>query len=635
MYPTNFVILPRPRWVETAAEAEEVIRYLSENMQNPVAVDTETTGLDRFRERITVWSLSDGRRRYVIRAELLPLFESFFQMHPHIVFHNANFDTAILLANGIDMKLENQLGRRIDTMVMHHWIDQNVPHSLEWIAYNELGMWKISYVETFGKDKNNKAGIIDVDLLSDESYKAKVAEYASLDAYLTYLAYLQLDMKLRNIGMADSYYGVETCFQDSVFFMERSGIRVDVDRLSDFVPLYEARLREIETEFNRQAGKPFNLRSPMQLRDFFYKTRDKAVDKLTASGSNSTDVSVLTKWAKEGDPFAKMLLEYRNLDQQYKTYVKGMLERVDSSGRVHTTYKLEVADTGRLSSVDPNLQNIVNDKKIPEAFLKSGVSFRKIFVPDSGCLFWDYDYNQLEMCIGAHYSKDKDLVATIRNGKDLHSMTAAAINGLEYDQVFAAKKKADAHGSLTPEEKKMVNLRSAAKTVGFGVFYGMGANRLSEQVGCSKEEAQQYIDRFFTQYPGVQAYVDQMKTDVRTKGFVTTLLGRRRVIDGARNLSRKVRGTAERAAVNAPIQGSAADVLRLAMKELAMDRTLREAGWKMLLQVHDELLFQGPEDSDPQVSKHIEEVMANPGGLELLVPLTASGQCGKNWGEAK
>jgi len=644
-YPMEWVSVPRPRWVETPTQAYELLGYLSDSDSMPVAVDTETNGLDRSQSVVQCWSLSDGRRRYVLTREMLPLFERWFQeTKSPLVFHNANFDTAMLLNSGVDLQVRKRMGRRVDTMVMHHWIDQNLPHDLEWVADHELGLWKVGYTDTFGKEKRRKgeaakAPIIDPLLFGDTSYRDKVAEYASWDAYLTYLAWMKFDSVLKDKGLWNAYYGYETRFQDAVYIMERNGILVDKERLASYVPLYEGMLEEIQSRFNEEAGFHVNLESPLQLRTFFYEVLGLQPPRLPRKKGGtkglSTAAAVLDVWAKEGNKFAQMLLRHRNLSQQHETYVTGLLKRVHGvTGRLYTDYTLDVADTGRLSSKNPNLQNIVNDDKILPELKARGVSFRDVFVAPEGYEFWDFDYSQLEMCIGAHFSQEPKLINAIRSGMDLHSLTAAGLLGVPYEAVLAAKKKSeDKDAVLTDAEVKYLKARKVAKVVNFGVLYGEGPQGLAHSAGISEQEAEAYIKRFFDTYPGVLHYTEEMKKQVFHKGYVMTLLGRRRIIEGGRSLDRNTRGSAERAAINTPIQGTASDILRRAMIPLANDRLLEANNVRVCLQVHDELLFEVPKGTDPRVIKHIQDTMSN--CVQLRVPLRAEGHCGPTWASAK
>jgi DNA polymerase-1 len=650
MYYNSFVSMPRPIWVDSHEQALGLLGYLNEIGDGPVAIDTETTGVDRERDTVIIWSLSDGRRRYVINANCLQMFEPWFQAHPRLVFHNANFDTAMLRNSGVDLKIGARLGRRTDTMVMHHWLNQDYPHSLAWIAEHELGMWKVEYQDVFGKAKRIKGQpaqlpIVDMGLLhSDSDYFDKAVEYASLDAYLTYLAYLKFDNELERTGLRDIYYKVETKFMDVIYLMERRGVRLDEDKLRSYMPLYEKGIGEIEGDFNRKAGRVVNLNSVDDLRKFFYDecgyTSDRKSEK---TGKMSTDVTVLQGWASEGNDFAKALLRYRNLRQQYNLYVIGMLERA-VGGRIHTTYTMSVADTGRLSSTDPNLQNIVGGKKIQGDLKAAGVSLRSVFTADPGCELYDADYSQLEMCIGAHMSSDQKLIDAIVSGKDLHSLTASALFNKPYEYIAGLKQRKEREEKLSAEEKSDLALRDPAKTINFGVFYGMGADNLAAQINLlrgseedlmTREEAQQHIDTFFSTYPGVQVYVNDKHEQVHNYGFVTTILGRKRFIEGARSYDRMTCSGAFRKAVNTPIQGSAADVLRCAMIRLEEDRVLRDNNVHMNMQIHDELVFNAPKGVSPDVQRHLEEIMSSPFESPLKVPLTAKLHAGDNWATAK
>jgi len=638
-FPARFVTVPPAEWVGTDEKAQEALEYLSLS-RLPLAIDTETSGLRRSSDIVYVWSISNGIRRFTIHTKYLKMFSKLLREFPDISMHNSHYDRSVLMNTGVDTLNGCVMGRIHDTLVQHSWLDQNVSHDLADIAEHDLNLFKLSFREMF-QEKKGERPVLKPDMFSDESYLAKVVEYASWDAYVTALLRARNDHLLDKRGLLKIFNEVEAPFSDAVFAMERNGILVDRALLEQYAPLYEERISQIEQEFNRYVGSPINLRSPTQLRDLFYRKLKKPVEKVTKSSSDddpigSTDASVLKQWASEGDYLAKLLLEFRTLDKQYGTYIKGILERLDSRNMLYTEFNQHVAATGRLSSSDPNLQNIIGDDKIPDYLQQRGVSFRKIFIPEDGYIFLDADYNQIEMVLGALFSGDESLLDAIRTGKDLHCLTVAKFFNVPYEDVYNAKKKSDRGEELTDREHEILKFRKLAKTINFGIFYGMGPRLLAERTGVSLDQAKNFISMFFAVYPGVRTYVRRQEKQVLENGYVTTYLGRQRKINGAQHLDPEISSMALREAVNTPIQGSAADVLRGPMINLAFDKYLREMGVKIRLQIHDELLFTVPDNEDKEkIAEYIREAMEHPFASDLGVPLRVQYKFGYTWADAK
>lgn len=389
--------------------------------------------------------------------------------------------------------------------------------------------------------------------------------------------------------------------------MEISGIKVDATRLQEMKGEFSARLREIEQKIYEEAGEEFNLNSPKQLGVILFEKMGLPVIKKTKTGY-STAVDVLEQ-LREQAPIVEDILTYRQIAKIQSTYVEGLLKVIQSDGKVHTRYVQTLTQTGRLSSVDPNLQNI-------PIRLDEGRKIRQAFVPrEKDWLIYSSDYSQIELRVLAHISNDEHLKAAFLEGQDIHASTAMRVFGIE---------KAE---DVTP------NMRRQAKAVNFGIVYGISDYGLSQNLGISRKAAQQYIDTYFEKYPGVKEYMERIVREAKNQGYVETLYHRRRYLPDINSRNYNIRSFAERTAINTPIQGSAADILKIAMIEL--DKRLKEAGLQatMLLQVHDELVFEVPEKELESLDKLVKEVMEQ--AVSLHVPLITDSSWGKTWYEAK
>jgi DNA polymerase-1 len=413
-----------------------------------------------------------------------------------------------------------------------------------------------------------------------------------------------LDEKLSEAGLAQIFRDVDMPLLPVLYRMETAGIRIDPEVFRGLSTELAAGTREIEWKVARIAGEEFNINSPKQLAFLLFEKLGLPPVKRTKTGF-STDVEVLEQ-LKGVHEIPALVLEYRSLAKIKSTYVDVLPGMVDPrDGRIHTTFHQTQAATGRLSSSDPNLQNIPIRTEL-------GMRIRRGFVAETGCLFVGADYSQVELRLLAHMSGDDGLTAGFLKGEDIHTATACGLFGV-------------APGDVTPE------LRRRAKVINFGILYGMSPFGLSRELGIGGKEARQYIDQYFRRYPGVREYIERIKENARRDGYVRTILGRRRRIRDIDSRNRVLREAAERMAINAPIQGSAADIIKLAMIRIDREFQERNMGARLVLQVHDELIAEAPEGEADETERIVRDAMT--GAASLSVPLTVSLSRGKNWGE--
>lgn len=457
------------------------------------------------------------------------------------------------------------------------------------------------------------------DIQSDEAIYGKGAKKGLPEDEEVFFAHLarkvsaingltpKLSQELTEKNQEDLFQKMELPLSIILAEMEISGIKVDATRLQEMKIEFSDRLREIERKIYEEAGEEFNLNSPKQLGVILFEKMGLPVIKKTKTGY-STAVDVLEQ-LREQAPIVDDILIYRQIAKIQSTYVEGLLKVIQSDGKVHTRYVQTLTQTGRLSSVDPNLQNI-------PIRLDEGRKIRQAFVPrNEDWLIYSSDYSQIELRVLAHISDDEHLKAAFLEGQDIHSSTAMRVFGIE---------KAE---DVTP------NMRRQAKAVNFGIVYGISDYGLSQNLGITRKAAQQYIDTYFEKYPGVKEYMERIVREAKDQGFVETLYHRRRYLPDINSRNYNIRSFAERTAINTPIQGSAADILKIAMIEL--DKRLKESDLQatMLLQVHDELVFEVPESELEMLDKLVSEVMEQ--AVALHVPLITDSSWGKTWYEAK
>ncbi len=589
-----------------------------------LAVDTETTGLDGAAEalrpdlaRLAGVSLAwrPGEAVYVpalrregeaelfsspaehsdlqwIAPELAPLLADPGRMK---IGHNLKFDQWILTRHGMPLA-----GPRFDTMVAAYVLNPSRPSlKLDDLAQTVLGETMIPFAALF------PAGSREKDVLTVDP--GKLGIYAAEDADMTLRLQGAFAAELADLPELDRLLReVEMPLQEVLFRMERNGIRVDPEVLAELQERFAKQLADLEIRIHEAAGGSFNVQSPKQLSAILFDRLGLKPVKKTATGW-STDESVLTA-LRDAHPLPGMMLEHRGLAKLQNTYVLALKELINPrTGLIHTSFNQAVAATGRLSSSDPNLQNIPIRSE-------AGRLIRGAFVPRGpDRVFVSADYSQVELRLLAHLSGDEKLRETFRRGGDVHRRTAALINSVDEEAVTPA-------------------MRSRAKAVNFGVVYGMGATALARQEGMPRREAQAFIDRYFQTYPRVKEFIERMVAEARAEGEVRTMLGRRRPLPDIHSGNGRLRSNAERMAVNTPIQGTAADIAKLAM--IAVDAELRRRGLKtlILLQVHDELLLEAPPEELAEVESLVREGME--GAVELSVPLTVDVHTGADWAAA-
>ena len=529
-------------------------------------------------------------------ARLKPLLES-----PAVlkVAQNGKYDLAVLARYGISV------GPMDDTMLIAFALEGGLHKSygMDELSKRLLGHEPISFKTVAGTGKAQKS-FKHVELPSATCYAAE-------DADVTLRIYEYLRPRLGREHMMTVYETLERPMPKVLVEMELAGVKVDPERLRQLSNDFAVRMGELELEAHRVAGRPFNLGSPKQIGDLLFTEMGLASGRTTAKGAASTDASMLEDLAAQGHELPRILLDWRQLSKLKGTYTDNLVAAIDpKTNRVHTSYSLAAATTGRLASSDPNLQNI-------PVRTEEGRKIRKCFIAEPGHVLISADYSQIELRLLAHIGDIPQLKKAFAEGLDIHAMTASEMFGV-------------------PVEGMPAETRRRAKAINFGIVYGISAFGLANQLSIPREEAGAYIKTYFERFPGIRTYMDRMQRQVRAEAFVTTIFGRKIFIPAARGHSQAERAFGDRAAINAPIQGAAADVIRRAM--VRMPQALRDAGLtaRMLLQVHDELIFEAPEaeaDAVIAVAKRIMEAAPDP-AVALTVPLIVDARAASNWDDA-
>lgn len=487
--------------------------------------------------------------------------------------------------------------KTFDIQIASYLLDPLRSHyEAEYIASRYLGRMIPQAEQLLGKAHSYKdAASADPDGLV--RYSAYVAE-------ITYEAYPVVSSKLRDEGMYGLFKDIEMPLARVLASMERTGVRVHRDTLQEYSETLGIRMKELEKSIYEKAGEEFNILSPKQLGVILFEKMNLPGGKKTKTGY-STAADVLEKMSDQ--PIVADILEYRAVSKLKSTYADGLPEYIDPDDRIRSSFHQTITATGRISSSDPNLQNIPTRTEL-------GRGLRRAFIPSEGCVFADADYSQIELRILAHMAGDEELIAAYSEGADIHRITAAKVFGVPADQVTDL-------------------LRRRAKAVNFGIVYGISSYGLSEDIGVSRKEAEEYIRNYFETFPGIRAYLDETVEQAKSKGYVTTLYGRKRPIPELKNSNFMQRQFGERVAMNSPIQGTAADIMKIAM--IAVWRKLRSEGLRsrIVLQVHDELLIDTYTDEIERVSDILKTEMEN--AAELKVDLIADLHTGKDWYEAK
>ena len=574
-----------------------------------VAIDTETTSLDEMRAEIVgiSWSVEPGEAAYIPLAHdypdapaQLPRDEVLARLKPWLedgsrakLGQHVKYDRHVFANHGVEVQ-----GYAHDTMLQSYVLEVHKPHGLASLAERHLGRSGIAYEDLCGKGaKQIPFGQVAID---------KAAEYSCEDSDQTLDVHRTLWPQLEQNDALRGIYDLEMASSEALYRIERNGVLIDAAVLQAQSHDLGQRIVQLETEAYEIAGQPFNLGSPKQLGEIFFDKLGMPVVKKTATGARSTDEEVLEKLA-EDYPLPAKLLEHRSLSKLKGTYTdKLALLALPRTGRVHTHYAQAVAVTGRLSSNDPNLQNI----PIRTA---EGRRVREAFVAPAGRVIASADYSQIELRIMAHISGDAALLRAFTEGVDVHRATAAEVFGVAVDQVSSEQ-------------------RRYAKVINFGLIYGMSSFGLSKALAIETKAAAAYIDRYFQRFSGVKVYMDETRLSAKEQGYVETVFGRRLYLPEIKSPNGPRRGGAERAAINAPMQGTAADLIKKSMVEVQRVLDAEQRGTKMVMQVHDELVFEVPEAEVEWVRTEVPRIMAEV--ADLKVPLLAEIGFGPNWDQA-
>lgn len=574
------------------------------------ALDTETNSLDPMQAKLVgisfATALGDAAylplgHVYAGAPEQLPLDEVLVKLKPWLessdhkkLGQHLKYDRHVFANHGIELR-----GIAEDTLLESYVLESDKNHDLGSLASRHCGLATVSYDELTGKGANR--------ICFSQVAVEKAAAYGAEDADITLRVHECLTPQLREVPALDNlYHEIELPVAEVLYGMERTGVLIDVFALAQQSDELGRRLLQLEQEAHQLAGQPFNLASPKQLAEILFERQGLPVVKKTPSGGPSTDEEVLTQLALDY-PLPKLLLEHRSLNKLKGTYTDKLPRMVNpATGRVHTSFSQAVAATGRLASSDPNLQNI-------PIRTTEGRRIRSAFIAPPGHVLVSADYSQIELRIMAHLSGDKGLLDAFAKGEDVHRATAAEIFGITPLEVGADQ-------------------RRAAKVINFGLIYGMSAFGLARELGLERAAAANYMDRYFARYPGVARYMEETRQSARDKGYVETVFGRRLWLPEIKSSNVGRRQGAERAAINAPMQGTAADLIKMAM--IAVQRWLdeKQLASRMVLQVHDELVLEVPEDELAEVRTELPKLMANV--ARLSVPLLAEVGVGRNWDEA-
>lgn len=589
--------------IETEEEARRLYDFFRTN--KILSLDTETTSTNAIEAELVGLSFAVEERKafYVAipanREEALKIVAIFKPLYedPEIlkVGQNIKYDIEVLRHYGVEVA-----GPMFDTMIAHYLLQPELRHNMDYMAEVYLGYRTVHIEELIGPRGRNQKNMRDLS-------PTDIYEYACEDADITLRLKNVLEPKLDEAGVARLFRDIEMPLVGVLADMELNGVCLDTEALHETSEVFNKRMTAIEQHIYELAGEQFNISSPRQVGDILFG-KMKIVDKpkKTKTGQFVTSEEVLQQ-LRSKSPIIDEILNYRGLKKLLSTYVDALPKLINPrTGRIHTSFNQTVTATGRLSSSDPNLQNIpVRDD--------DGKEIRKCFIPEPGCLFFSADYSQIELRIMAHLSEDENMIEAFREGFDIHAATAARIWHKDISEV-------------TPAERKK------AKQANFGIIYGITTYGLAQRMDISNGEARDLIDGYFLTFPRVEAYMEQAKETARKQGYAETLFHRRRYLPDINSHNATVRGFAERNAINAPIQGSEADIIKVAMVRIHRRFKAEGIRSKMILQVHDELNFSVFPEEKEQVERIVIEEMQ--GAYKLRVPLVADAGWGKNWLEA-
>ena len=595
-----------PHKYELIEKEEDIIKICDFFRTNDFLVlDTETTSTSAIDAELVglSFSVKEHEAYYVPipanREEALRIVNIFKSLYedPKIlkVGQNLKYDLEVLRNYGVELK-----GQMWDTMIAHYLIQPELRHNMDYMAEVYLHYKTIHIDELIGPKGRNQRSMRNLD-------PKDVYEYACEDADITLQLKNKLEPELKKHACEDLFYQIEMPLMPVLAEMEMNGVCLDTDSLAETSKQFTTRMNEIEQRIYELAGQQFNIASPKQVGEILFdklKIIEKA--KKTKTGQYVTSEEVLQQLKNKHEIVAD-ILEHRGLKKLIGTYIDALPKLINPrTGHIHTSFNQTITATGRLSSSDPNLQNIPIRGE-------DGKEIRKAFIPEPGCLFFSADYSQIELRVMAHLSKDANMIEVFREGKDLHAATAANIYKKPINEV-------------TRDE------RTKSKRANFGIIYGITVFGLAERLDIPRDEAKMLIDGYFETFPQVRDYMEKSKEVARQQGYVTTLFGRRRYLPDINSQNSVVRGFAERNAINAPIQGTAADIIKVAMIHIFQRFKAEKIKSKMILQVHDELNFSVFPEEKEKVEHIVIEEMQN--AFQMAVPLVADSGFGSNWLEA-
>jgi len=598
--------------ITSLKELEQVVKELSQS--DSICIDTETTSENPMLAELVGVAITDqsgkgyyiplahrgdgelfGNQKNLPSQQAKQILQKLFSRPNRKIGQNIKYDMEVLRIAGMEIA-----GEIFDTMIAGYLLEPGTyQHNLESLAINYLGYRMTTFSDIVGKGKNE----ITFDYVDLE----KACRYACEDVDITMQLAEIFEPKLKELKLWDLFCEVEMPLVPVLVNMEMTGIRLDEAKFAEIRELAEKKLQQTAEKIYEISGEKFNIDSPKQLSEVLFTKMGIPPKKKTKTGY-STDAEVLEQLSMENYEIANFLMEYREMSKLLSTYINSLPELINpATGRIHTSFNQTVTATGRLSSSEPNLQNIPIRSEL-------GAKIREAFVPGSpDWLMLSADYSQVELRLLAHFSGDHNLISAFQQGLDIHSYTASLITGLPMDEITS-------------------ELRRLAKTVNFGTVYGQGPYGLARQLGITREEASAFINNYFQRYPQVKEYLDSIIDFIEENGYVETIMGRRRYFPEIKSDSFQVREAAKRAGINMPLQGSAADIIKVAM--INIHRSLNENGFraKMLLQVHDELIFEFPADEQDELIELVKSSMENV--VQLRVPLVVDIGIGKNWAES-
>lgn len=570
-----------------------------------VSIDTETTSTDAIRAELVglSFSVEENKAFYVPlpanREEALKYVRIFKPLYENDnilkIGQNIKYDYEVLNNYGVTLQ-----GKMFDTMIAHYLIQPELHHNMDYMAETLLGYRTIHIEELIGPKGKKQKNMRDLS-------PTDICEYAAEDADITLRLKHLLEPRLKELGLEELFWNIEMPLVRVLADMELNGVCLDTEALQETSRIFTDRMKQYEQEIYKEAGETFNIGSPKQVGDILFgKLQIMDKPKKTKTGQYVTSEEVLQSLEAK-HPVVRNILNYRGMKKLLSTYIDALPKLINPrTGHIHTSFNQAQTATGRLSSSDPNLQNI-------PVRTDDGKEIRKCFIPEDGCLFFSADYSQIELRIMAHLSGDENMMEAFREGHDIHRATAAKIWHEDIDKVTDAQRK-------------------KAKQANFGIIYGITTYGLAQRMGIPNSEARELIQDYFHTFPKVKAYMEQAKETARAKGYAETLFHRRRYLTDINSRNATVRGFAERNAINAPIQGTEADIIKVAMVRIW--KRFKEEGIrsKMILQVHDELNFSVYPEERKQVERIVIEEMQN--ACQLNVPLTADAGWGSNWLEA-